>query len=121
MASAILVKANGFETKNNKELSAYIGIVPYKYESGTSVFKRPKSKHYGNNLLKKLLCLSSLSMIKNNSTVKKYYHRKVAEGKPKRVVLNNISNKTITLCYALIKNNTNYIENYKSINPALLC
>lgn len=120
LACAVLIQANEFETKTNKEFSAYIGIVPYKNESGTSVFKKAKSRTYGHNFLKKLLCLSSLSMIQNNETIKKYYYRKVAEGKPKRIVLNNIANKTITLCYALLKNGTDYIENYKSINPVLL-
>ena len=120
LACTLIVVANQFETKDYKQLSSYIGIVPFKYESGTSVYKHPRSRSYGHNLLKKLLCLSSLSMINCNKTFREYFVRKVAEGKPKRIILNNVANKTIKLCYALIKNNTVYVENYKSINPVLL-
>jgi len=46
--------------------------------------------------------------------------RKVAEGKPKRMVLNNISNKLLKVVCALVKTGTHYIPNYKSVNPILL-
>jgi transposase len=120
LACSILVITDEFKTKNYKQLSAYIGIVPYKYESGSSVKKRPRSRNYGHNLLKKLLCLASLSVITHDKNFKRYFLRRVEDKKPKRIILNNIANKIIKLCYALLKNNTVYIENYKSINPILL-
>jgi transposase len=119
LACTLLVVTNQFESKNHKQLSSYIGIVPFKHESGSSVFKHPKSRSYGHNLLKKLLCLSSLSMVIHNETFRAYFLRKIAQGKPKRIVLNNISNKIIKLCFTLIKNNTDYIQHYQSLNPIL--
>ena len=120
LACSIIIATNGFKQKNYKQLCAYVGIVPYKHESGTSVFRRARSRVYGHKLLKKLLCLASLSVSRHDQVFRRYYVRKVAEGKPKRVVLNNISNKLLKLSCALIKYNMLYIENYKSINPVLV-
>ena len=52
--------------------------------------------------------------------MKKYFFRKVAEGKSKRLVLNNIANKLIKLLIALIISKKPYIKNYFSINPMIL-
>ncbi len=43
--------------------------------------------------------------------------RKLAEGKAKQLVLNNISNKIIKIACALVKNNAQYNETYRSVNP----
>ena len=52
--------------------------------------------------------------------MKKYFFRKVGEGKSKRLVLNNIANKLIKILVALIISKKPYIKNFLSINPMLL-
>ncbi|GAJ24552.1 unnamed protein product, partial [marine sediment metagenome] len=44
----------------------------------------------------------------------------LAEGKAKKLVLNNIANKLIKIACALIKNNSRYTEGYYSVNPLCL-
>ena len=51
---------------------------------------------------------------------KKYFLRKVAEGKSKRLVLNNIANKLLKLLVALIISKKPYNKNFVSINPIFL-
>lgn len=105
---------------NPKQLAAYIGICPYEYRSGSSVYKPASSRHFGPATMRKLLYLASLSVRTHNPSFQKYFLRKVAEGKPKKVVLNNIANKLLKVMCAVINSQTPYIPNYRSIHPSLL-
>lgn len=51
---------------------------------------------------------------------KGYFERKRAEGKPKRLVWNNVANKLLRILCGMLKNKQPYIENYQSVNPMLL-
>jgi len=66
------------------------------------------------------LYLASLSGRMHNEQVKKYFYRKGAEGKPERVGLNKIATRLLRIICATVKSGTPFIENYRSVNPALL-
>ncbi len=102
-----------------KQMAAYIGISPYEHRSGNSVYKPDSSRHYGPTKVRKLLYLASLSVRTHQEQFKKYFLRKVDEGKPKKVVLNNIANKLVKIMCAVVKTQTPYIPNYRSIHPSL--
>jgi hypothetical protein len=53
-------------------------------------------------------------------TFRHYYLRKLAQGKAKALVLNNIANKLLKVACAMIQNNTRYIKDYRSIHPMYL-
>lgn len=121
LASNIMVLTNGFTSHlNYREVASYIGICPYEKTSGRTLYKRPRSKRYGPARLRKLLYLASLSVRTHNQSFKKYFLRKTAEGKPSHLVLNNIANKLLKIIFAVLKTETVFINNYKSINPILL-
>lgn len=103
-----------------KQLAAYIGISPYEFRSGSSVYKPSSSRHYGPSAVRKLLYLSSLSLRTHNPDFQKYFLRKVAEGKSKKLVLNNIANKLLKIMCAVINSHTPYIPNYRSVHPKFL-
>ena len=48
-----------------------------------------------NKTLKKRLHLGALAAINHDPQIKEYYQRKVAEGKSKMLVINNVRNKLI--------------------------
>ena len=121
LAANLLVLTKGFtEHLNYKHTAAYTGICPYEQKSGTSLYKPPRSKKCGPAKLRKLLYLAALSVRTHNQTFKKYFLRKVAEGKNKRLIINNIENKLLKIIFAVINSGISYTDNYKSINPALL-
>lgn len=121
LAANLLVLTRGFtEHINYRQTAAYSGICPYEQTSGTSLQKRPRSKKCGSPKLRKLLYLASLSVRTHNQNFKKYFLRKVAEGKNKRLVLNNIENKLLKIVFAVVKSGVAYTNNYKSVNPNLL-
>ena len=60
--------------------------------------------------MKTLLSLASVSAIQCDSELKLYYKRKIAEGKPKLIALNNVRNKILARAFAVIKRGTPYVE-----------
>ncbi len=121
LAANMLVLTKGFtEHLNYKHTASYSGICPYEQISGTSLHKPPRSRKAGPAKLRKLLYLAALSVRTHNKTFKKYFLRKVAEGKNKHLVLNNIENKLLKIIFAVLNSGVAYTENYKSINPVLL-
>ena len=119
-AQMLVMVENAPKPVSAKSLAAYIGICPYEYLSGTSVFKRSSSRHYGPAAVRKLLYLAALSLRTHHDQFREYFLRKVAEGKSKKLVLNNIANKLLKIMCAVIRTQTPYIPNYRSVNPLLI-
>jgi transposase len=105
------------KTLDPKVLAAFIGICPIQHESGSSVFATPTSRHYGPSVLRKLLYLGACSVRSHKKQFQQYFFRKVAEGKHKKLVLNNIQNKILKIACAVVRSNQPYIPNYVSVNP----
>jgi len=108
------------ETLDPRVLAAFVGICPIKHESGTSVFSTPTSRHYGPPVLRKLLYLAACSVRTHKKQFQHYFLRKVAEGKHKKLVLNNIQNKLLKIACAVVRSQKPYIPNYVSLNPLVL-
>lgn len=105
---------------NPKALAAYIGICPYENSSGTSRNKKPTSRHYGPTPIRRLIYLAAMSVRQHSPVFERYFLRKLAEGKPKQLIINNIANKLLKIVCAVARTRTPYIPGYRSINPQLL-
>jgi transposase len=105
---------------NPKALAAYLGICPYEYSSGSSVYKKPTSRHYGPSPMRRLIHLAAMSVRQHTPTFERYFLRKLAEGKHKQLILNNIANKLLKVVCAIARTRTPYIPGYRSIHPQLL-
>jgi transposase len=105
------------ETLDPKTLAAFIGICPIKHESGTSVYSAPTSRHYGPSVLRKLLYLAACSVRTHKKQFQQYFFRKVAQGKHKKLVLNNIQNKILKIACAVVRSQKPFVPNYVSVNP----
>ena len=97
---------------SGKQLACYAGVVPFDYQSGTSI----KGKHHvhkmANKELKRLLHMCALTCIKNHKEFKDYYERKKMEGKHSLSILNAIKNKLVLRVFAVVKNERPYVDNY---------
>lgn len=121
LAANILTITDAFEEITDyKRLAAFIGIAPLKHESGSSVFKRPRIRHFGPRYTRKLLRLAAQSVATHDPHFRRYYLRKLAEGKAKALVLNNIANKLLKVACAIIRTDTGYIKEHRSIHPMYL-
>jgi transposase len=74
------------------------------------------TSNFANMNLKSTLHLAALSSTRYVPDIKKYYERKVAEGKSKMSVLNAIRNKILQRVIAVVNRGTPYKENYQEIN-----
>lgn len=96
--------------KSSKQLACYCGIAPFEHTSGSSIKRRSRVNHMANKLLKKHLHLCALAAIKSDTDINHYYHRKVDEGKPKMLVINNVRNKIIQRLCAVINRQEPYLK-----------
>ena len=79
MGLNMLVITKGFQELEYKKLAAHCGICPYKYQSGTSVKKRGKSRGYGNSRMRKLLNLAAKTVSNHDPKFKAYFSKKKRE------------------------------------------
>lgn len=122
LACNMMVITQGFTRPlKARQLASHIGICPFERQSGTSVNGRPRSRHYGPERFRKLLYLAAMSLRTHNDNFKRYFLRKVQEGKSKLLVLNNIANRLLKIITAVLQSRTPFIKGFKSLNPTLLC
>ncbi|MFN8315914.1 MAG: IS110 family transposase [Chitinophagales bacterium] len=108
----MISKTNGFKRFNNpRKMACYAGVVPFDYQSGTSIRYKPKVSVFADKELKKILHMAAMSAIQIDNDLRTYYLRKVEEGKNKMSVINAIRNKIIHRIFALINNKTVYQKN----------
>lgn len=100
-----------------KVLAAFLGIAPNEHSSGTSVFKPATSRHFGPSAIRKLLYLAACSVCTHRPQFGKYLARKAKEGKPPRLVINNVENKLVRIMCAVLKSKTAFVDNYHSVQP----
>jgi transposase len=100
-----------------KVLASFLGIAPNEFSSGTSVFKHATSRHFGPPAIRKLLYLAACSICTHRPQFGKYLARKTKEGKPSRLVINNVENKLVRIICAVLKSKTAFVENYHSVQP----
>lgn len=109
LAWTMLVKTNEFKSINEpRKLACYAGVVPFEFQSGTSIHKRPRVSPMADKNLKKLLHLSAMRAVRLKGDLQDYYQRKVAEGKNKMLVLNAVRNKIVARICSVIKNKRFY-------------
>lgn len=116
LAAQVLVLTEcGTQLVVYRPLAAHLGICPYPHQSGSSVWARPTSRHYGPAEPRKLLHLAARSVCTHNERFRTYYERKLAEGKCKRLVLNNVANKLLRIICAVLTSQTPYQADYPQV------
>jgi transposase len=120
LAAYYLVMTNGFAPGlRYRSQAAFLGIAPLERQSGT-IIKRPHSRQYGPQHIRKLLHLAARSVCVHKKQFREYYLRKREQGKTEAVIYNNVSNKLLRILCAIASSGKPYIAEYRSVNPALL-
>jgi transposase len=81
--------------------TAYAGLAPHAYQSGTSVHKRPTIGHTGHARLRTVLYLASLSAAQHNPAIKPFYDRLRAAGKSPKVARCAAARKLLHIAWAV--------------------
>jgi len=100
--------------QNPRQFFCYAGLAPFKYTSGKSIHSKSKVSQRANKHIKALLHLAALSAATHmkDSEYKRYYERKIAEGKHPMSVLNVVRAKLVSRMFAVIRRNSEYQKNY---------
>lgn len=95
---------------NWRQLACYCGIAPFEYQSGKSIKGRTKVSHFAQKRLKSAIHLAAIASKKFDGEMKKYFERKVAEGKNKMLVINAVRCKLIARAFAVISRGTPFVN-----------
>jgi transposase len=111
LAVQMLLHTHNYTRFSNwRQFSSYCGLVPFPYQSGTSINGRSKIHPIADRKMKSLLSMSAISAIQHDKELKMYYAKRVAEGKPKMLVLNIIRNKLVSRIFATVNRGTPFVE-----------
>ncbi|WP_420454152.1 IS110 family transposase [Rubrivirga sp.] len=121
LASHLCVATGGFSRPLRPEqASAWLGICPLDFESGSSVRRKPRSRGDGPSAIRKPLYLASMRPVSiDGSPHPAYSRRKTAEGKSGRLVLNNVSNKLLRVAAAVLRDGEPYEGGHVSTRPTI--
>lgn len=107
-----IITDNFKKFENYKQLTAYVGLSPRIFQSGTSVKGKGHICKMGNPQVRKLLYMCSWTAKRCNSSCNEMYDRLKAKGKPERVIKVAIANKLLKQAFAIATTQTMYEENY---------
>ena len=116
-ATRIIVHTNEFKKITcPKKFSCYVGTAPFGKKSGTSIRSRPRVSSFAYKKLKALIhmcVLSNIASKKKDNKFKRFYERKIAEGKNKMSTLNAVRNKLIQTIFAVVRTNKPFDLNHQ--------
>jgi transposase len=114
LGATMLVYTNCFTAFTAwREFACYCGIVPFRYQSGTSIRGKTKISRLANKNIKALLSNAACSSIQFNPEMKLYYLRRLAEGKDKMSTQNIIRNKIVARVFAAVQRGTPYVDTFQ--------
>jgi transposase len=113
--TAILIATHNFTRfDNSRQFACYSGMAPFGKQSGTSVNAKPRVSHLADKKIKSLLTQAAICAINYDPNIKRYYGRKLSEGKDRWLIVNNIRNKMIHRIFAIVKSKQTYIVDYEN-------
>lgn len=114
-AILLIISTNAFKDFDTaKQLASYFGLAPTESSSGTSINGSRKISKMGKPLVRKKLYMCSLQASRFNKACVDLYDRLLAKGKPKKLALIAVSNKLLTIVFAISKSKTPFDRNYVS-------
>jgi transposase len=108
----LVVLSGGFSRfEHSNQLSAYIGLSPRLWDSG-SIKGKARICKMGMSRIRAALYVCAWSAKSCNKVCKDLYDRLIAKGKNKRLALIAVANKLLKQAFAIAKKQTVYQENY---------
>ncbi|MDO1451765.1 IS110 family transposase [Rhodocytophaga aerolata] len=110
IAAHMIAYSEGFTKFTTwRKFACYMGSAPFPHQSGSSLAGRNRTCRIANRKLKGLMSMGAVNMLKRDTEYRKYYRRKLKEGKHHMVILNTIRNKLLSRMFAVIRRNSPYI------------
>ena len=111
IAAHLLVYTNGFTAFDNaRQFANYVGVVPFKHKSGTSIQAPDKTSNVANHKMKTLLSNAATVAVRWDPQIKAFFHRQLANGKEEGWIYNAVKNKLIHRIFKVVKRGTPYVK-----------
>lgn len=89
---------------NRREIAALAGVAPFNRDSGR--YRGRRSVWGGRAEVRRTLYMATLAATRSNPTIRSFYQRLRATGKPPKVVLTACMRKLLTILNVMLKNQT---------------
>lgn len=100
---------------NRQKIAALVGVAPFNRDSGKH---RGKRRIFGGRgSVRSVLYMATLSAIRHNPVIKKFYHRLLEKGKLKKVALTACMRKLLVILNTMVKTGQDW--NPPSSSPAI--
>lgn len=115
LAAALIVATGGFTFfENAKQFTRYVGLSPTYQQSGTSVHSKGHINRSGDPYLRSQIYICAISSVRCNTECKACFERLRENGKPGKLAMTAVANKLIRQVFAVVKNETPYIDGFIS-------
>ncbi|MEA3427905.1 MAG: IS110 family transposase [Thermodesulfobacteriota bacterium] len=115
-AAGLIGEVGDFNKFNTiSEITKLAGLDLFEISSGKHKGQRRISKR-GRPMMRKLLFFAAINMVKSTGIMHKKYKQMLDRGMLKMKALIAIARKILSLIFAIVRNNTKYIENYTKQN-----
>ena len=102
-ANLLLTATGGLQNfQQARQLSKFIGLVPYSHDSGTSIKIKGSITKKGNSVLRASLYMAARSAKRFNFACKQLYERLRAKGKPHKIAMVAVMNKLIKQVFGVV-------------------
>lgn len=101
LARTLLAELPELGTLTHRRLSALVGVAPFNFDSGT--LRGRRMVWGGRSRVRATLYMAALVASRHNPTVRAFYERLVAAGKPKKVALVACMRKLLSILNAVLR------------------
>lgn len=115
--NVIIATANFTIMTDPRQFAAYACVAPYPNSSGTSVRNGSHVSKFGDRMIKADLSQAAHAAVTHKGDLKKYFDRKIGEGKNIYSVLNAVKFKIILRIFAVVKRKSDYVETIRDRIP----
>jgi len=111
IAAYMLVVTNNYTAfENPRKFNCYAGLAPFEHSSGSSIRGKTKTSNLSNKTIKTLMHNGANSAANFDLELKAYYKRKSNEGKPHKLIMNNIACKLVYRIFAVVKRDEPFVN-----------
>lgn len=97
---------------NSRQIACYSGIAPFEHSSGSSIRGKTRVSSKADKKLKGLLSRGVSTLLIHHLPTKRYFERKITQGKHQNLVRNNLKNKMLHTVFAVVRNARPYDPTY---------
>jgi transposase len=108
----VVATANFTACPTVEAATAYVGLAPHPWQSGSSVRGKPHIGHSGHARLRQALYMAAVSAVRCNPILRSFYARLKAAGKAAKVALCAVARKLLHLAWALVTKQQNFDPEY---------